>query len=48
MTEFKSFFILDYKWDESLSDTHKYTFPYTNVHSVYIETLEKMADRNRS
>lgn len=39
MTEFKSIFILDYKWDESLSDLHKYTFLYTNVHSVYIVRL---------
>lgn len=39
MTEFKSIVILDYKQDESMSDTHKYTCPYTNVYSVHVAGL---------
>lgn len=39
MTEFKSIVILDYKQDESLSDTHKYACPYTNVRSFHIVGL---------
>lgn len=39
MTEFKSIVILDCKQDESLSDTHKYTCPHTNAHSVHVAGL---------